>query len=79
MTSVCYHGTLTRWAFAVLLTTKLIAFNLLPIPGLSGFAIPYRTLGIGIVPPPAARVAGPIATLGSVGGWAWAVIAYATS
>lgn len=73
------HAVLSPWAFAALLATKLIAFNLLPIPGLSGFSIVYRVLATGSVPPAPVRIAGMVATLGLAGGWVWAVFVFATA
>lgn len=64
---------------AARLWTKIAAFNLLPLPGLVGFSLPYELLrGKGpILPHRWMRIAGGVCSAALAIGWAWAVLAYA--
>lgn len=59
--------------------TKMVAFNLLPLPGLAGLTLltelvrRSRSVGLHRL----VSIAGTLALLAIAGGWAWALIAYA--
>lgn len=59
--------------------TKMIAFNLLPLPGLAGlsFASELVRRGRRVRPPRAVLVASSLALVGLAIGWAWAIVSYA--
>jgi len=66
------------WRFGALFATKVIAFNLLPLPAVAGFQIPFQMLRRSRTPPAWATSLGALAVLALAIGWGWALVAFLT-